>query len=147
MVCHFLLPGISPTQSLNPHILCLLHYRWILYPQIIREGYLAHTKCLENAIFYIFFPITCLEKMPSHAGFVCCLSFILTPIIYRYGEMWQWACPWTLSVFLCAVIHLLVLCTSHNIVSKYSAQAVHSLLISSYWYEHAHTQQIPNECS
>lgn len=50
------------------------------------------------------------------------------------------------SMSLCAVIHLLVLCTSHNIVSKYSAQAVHSLLISSCWYEHAHTQQIPNEC-
>lgn len=51
------------------------------------------------------------------------------------------------SVFFSALLDLLVLCASHNIVSKYSAQAVHSLLISSYRYEHAHTQQISNERS
>ena len=31
MGCHFLLQGIFPTQGLNPHLLCLLHCRWILY--------------------------------------------------------------------------------------------------------------------
>ena len=30
--CHFLLQGIFPTQGLNPHLLCLLHCKWILYP-------------------------------------------------------------------------------------------------------------------
>ena len=29
--CHFLLQGIFPTQGLNPHLLRLLHCRWILY--------------------------------------------------------------------------------------------------------------------
>ena len=29
--CHFLLWGIFPTQGSNPHLLCLLHYRQILY--------------------------------------------------------------------------------------------------------------------
>ena len=29
--CHFLLQGIFLTQGLNPHLLCLLHCRWILY--------------------------------------------------------------------------------------------------------------------
>ena len=29
--CHALLQGIFPTQGLNPHLLCLLHCRWILY--------------------------------------------------------------------------------------------------------------------
>ena len=29
--CHFLLHGIFPTQGLNPHLLCLLHWRGILY--------------------------------------------------------------------------------------------------------------------
>ena len=29
--CHFLLQGIFPTQGLNPHLLCLLHCRQILY--------------------------------------------------------------------------------------------------------------------
>ena len=29
--CHFLLQGISPTQGLNPSLLCLLHCRQILY--------------------------------------------------------------------------------------------------------------------
>ena len=30
--CHVLLQGIFPTQGLNPHLLCLLHCRQILYP-------------------------------------------------------------------------------------------------------------------
>ena len=30
--CHFLLQGIFPTQGLNPYLLCLLHWRQILYP-------------------------------------------------------------------------------------------------------------------
>ena len=30
--CHALLQGIFPTQGQNPHLLCLLHCRWILYP-------------------------------------------------------------------------------------------------------------------
>ena len=30
--CHALLQGIFPTQGLNPHLLCLLHCRQILYP-------------------------------------------------------------------------------------------------------------------
>ena len=29
--CHFLLQGIFPTQGSNPHLLCLLLYRAILY--------------------------------------------------------------------------------------------------------------------
>ena len=29
--CHFLLQGILPTQGSNPHLLCLLHCRQILY--------------------------------------------------------------------------------------------------------------------
>ena len=31
MGCHFLLQGIFPTHRLNPHLLCLLHCRPILY--------------------------------------------------------------------------------------------------------------------
>ena len=30
--CHFLLQGTFLTQGSNPHLLCLLHCRWILYP-------------------------------------------------------------------------------------------------------------------
>ena len=29
--CHFLLQGIFPTQGMNLHLLCLLHYKQILY--------------------------------------------------------------------------------------------------------------------
>ena len=36
--CHFLLQGIFPTQGSNPHLLCLLHYRQILYHWAIREA-------------------------------------------------------------------------------------------------------------
>ena len=30
--CHALLQEIFPTQGSNPHVLCLLHGKWILYP-------------------------------------------------------------------------------------------------------------------
>ena len=30
--CHFLLQGIILSQGSNPHLLCLLHCRWILHP-------------------------------------------------------------------------------------------------------------------
>ena len=30
--CHFLLQWIFPIQGLNPHLLCFLNCRWILYP-------------------------------------------------------------------------------------------------------------------
>ena len=29
--CHAFLQGIFPTQGLNPHLLCLLHWQWVLY--------------------------------------------------------------------------------------------------------------------
>ena len=36
--CHLLLQGIFPTQGLNPHLLCLLHCRRILYRRAIEEA-------------------------------------------------------------------------------------------------------------
>ena len=30
--CHFLLQGIFPTQESNVRLLCLIHWRWIVYP-------------------------------------------------------------------------------------------------------------------
>ena len=38
--CHSLLQGIFPSQGLNLGLLCLLNYRWILYP-------LSHQGSLE----------------------------------------------------------------------------------------------------
>ena len=35
--CHFLLQGIFLTQELNPHLLCLLHCRQVLY-LLIHQG-------------------------------------------------------------------------------------------------------------
>ena len=36
--CHFFLQGIFPTQGSNPHLLCLLHCRQIIYHRAIRES-------------------------------------------------------------------------------------------------------------
>ena len=36
--CHFLLQEIFLTQEVNPHLLCLLHWRQILYHWAIREA-------------------------------------------------------------------------------------------------------------
>lgn len=73
--------------------------------------------------------------------FLLLLHLPLTEMVKRGNGHDLWLC-----LFLCVVTSV-VLCASHNIVSKYSAQAVHSLLISSYRYEHAHTEQISNERS
>ena len=42
MGCHALFQGIFPTQRSNPHLLSLLHCRWILYP-------LSHLGILTNS--------------------------------------------------------------------------------------------------
>ena len=42
MGCHALFQGIFPTQGSNPHLLSLLHCRWILYP-------LSHLGILTNS--------------------------------------------------------------------------------------------------
>ena len=41
--CHALLQGIFLTQGSNPCLLCLLHYRWILYPWSHLGNTLPHT--------------------------------------------------------------------------------------------------------
>ena len=41
--CHALLHGIPPTQGFNPHLLCLLHCRQILYPL----SYLGYTAVFK----------------------------------------------------------------------------------------------------
>ena len=52
--CHFLLQTIFLTQGLNPHFLCLLHCRWILYCWAIWEACscilscFAYVKLIEN---------------------------------------------------------------------------------------------------
>ena len=49
MGCHALLQGIFQTQRLNTHLLCLLHYRQILYP-------LSHLGSLEVRSEHTFGP-------------------------------------------------------------------------------------------
>ena len=39
--CHFLHQGIFPTQGSNPYLLCLLHWRQILYCWATREAFLS----------------------------------------------------------------------------------------------------------
>ena len=62
--CHFLLPGIFPTQGLNP---CLLHCRQILY-HLRHQGSLLYREMLSNLPF-TFKNIKPPSKglMPAHA--------------------------------------------------------------------------------
>ena len=46
--CHALLQGICLTHRLNPHLLCLLHFRQILYP-------LSHLESPSVACFWSLF--------------------------------------------------------------------------------------------
>ena len=45
--CHAHLQGIFLTQRSNPHLLCLLHCRWILYERATREVSIIICKCLD----------------------------------------------------------------------------------------------------
>ena len=45
--CHSLLQGIFPTQGSNPHLLCLLRSRWILYP-LRHLGAKYYLYCLQH---------------------------------------------------------------------------------------------------
>ena len=44
--CRALLQGVSPTQGWDPHLLCLLHCRWVLYHQ-------RHLGCPRFTIYTI----------------------------------------------------------------------------------------------
>ena len=49
--CHFLLQGIFLTQGSNPHLMCLLHCRQIVYHWAIREApyfKLEFVKCISS---------------------------------------------------------------------------------------------------
>ena len=47
--CHFLSEGILPTQGVNLSLLCLLHYRQILYHWAIGEALIMISKTLNDA--------------------------------------------------------------------------------------------------
>ena len=49
MGCCALLQGIFLTQGLNPHLLHLLHCRWILY-RLSRQGYLLLMYLIFNLV-------------------------------------------------------------------------------------------------
>ena len=95
-------PGPDPTYPLSPAL-------QVDSLSTDHQGRVPSTYwMLGKCYFYIFFPITCLKKMSSNAGFDWCLSFILTFTTYRNGETWQWAWPLTLCLFV-----LLYICWSY----------------------------------
>ena len=60
MGCHFILQGIFLTQTSNPHLLCLLHCRGILYCWAIRERvYISwvfkNKLCIYHWIYAVLF--------------------------------------------------------------------------------------------
>ena len=52
--CHFLLQRIFPTRELNPYLLCLLHWQWILFHWATWEALLlaaaAAAKSLQSRL-------------------------------------------------------------------------------------------------
>ena len=76
--CHFLLQGILPTQGSNPCLLCLLHFRQILYP-------LSHQVSPHT---YIFFQIAFHYRLQDtecsfllHTINACCLSILYIVVV------------------------------------------------------------------
>ena len=54
MDCHFLLQGIFLTQGSNPSLLCLLHYRWILYSWVMEKDPIILLDAFNSAFLSHF---------------------------------------------------------------------------------------------
>ena len=56
-VCHFLLQGIFPTQGLNPHLLCLLHWQVDSLPMCLLneetlKAFLLNSETRQHCLFF-----------------------------------------------------------------------------------------------
>ena len=62
--CHALLQGIFPTQGSKPHLLCLLHCRWILYLLTHWESPGSNKTFQENRSYLSFLECTLIFSYP-----------------------------------------------------------------------------------
>ena len=65
MSCYFLLQGIFLTQGSNPHLLCLLHCRQILYP-LNHQG--SSSEMRYRWLIMLGFPGSSVGKISCNAG-------------------------------------------------------------------------------
>ena len=81
MGCHVLLQGIFLTQGLNPHLLNLLHCRWILYHWTFREAPLSvgSEDYWAVLVFFFFFPA---EKWSGQ-------NWILNKLLMIFCQEWS----------------------------------------------------------
>ena len=93
--CHFLLQGIFLTQGLKPHLLCLLHCRWILYclshqgSPVIMYKYLLHLyfpllRGMVGSVWY--FSISLKPSQSNSESNIFCLD-LRRCMLFLYQEL------------------------------------------------------------
>ena len=101
--CHFLLQGILLTQGSNPHLLCLLHCRWNLYP-LNHQGSYTHTHILFQILFYYRLLEDNESSSLCYKVGPCWLSidilytvvcFCLEKVMAPHSSTLAWKIPWT----------------------------------------------------
>ena len=98
MGCHALLQGIFPAQDLNPCLLNLLHFRWILHRWATREAPLSNTI----NVYYSGFPDGSGIKNPSTVQEMQKTQFQslgqedpLEKQMTTHSSILAWEIPWT----------------------------------------------------
>ena len=85
MGCHALLQGIFLTQGWNLHLLCLLYWRWVLYP-LSHQGS-PHESINSQGVHFLS-GIPFLVPKPSRAQEECRGLVTRTCAVYRPSGMW-----------------------------------------------------------
>ena len=111
MGCHFLLQGIFPTQGSNEHLLCLLHYKWILYP-LSHQGSLTVITEIFKFVFPLYFVLcifpllmffhSCRYFLPF-SPFASFFFFFFSFSTECFKVLFIWLCQ--VSVEACRVFH------------------------------------------
>ena len=78
--CRAFLQGIFPTQGSNPHLLCLLHCRWVLYCRVTGEAqkYVSPWDSWDRK--------HCPKKLRRRSGSFGALIWVLIVMGWRWGH-------------------------------------------------------------
>ena len=73
--CHFLLQGVFPTQRSNPHFLCLLHCRQILY--LLMKRFSSDARTAESSFHLIeVFLTECYRHVLSNTAAIATCDYL-----------------------------------------------------------------------
>ena len=122
--CHAHLQGIFLTQRSNPHLLCLLHCRWILYERATREVSIIRCKCLCCCSVTQSCPVT-----PWTAAWKASLSLIIFQNLSKFMFIAS-VMPSSHLILWCPLLHLPSIFPS---ITEFSSESSVHIRWPKYW--------------